>query len=92
MPISGFTSAFGGTADMAGAVAGLVPVANDPMQTLAEWRKQVAVPVMQALDREVANSAARLSSRRDAFHVCSCIWVANATLFGGASKTAAAVD
>jgi hypothetical protein len=43
----------------------------DPMQALAEWRKQVAVPVMQALDREVANSAARLSSRRDAFHVCS---------------------
>jgi hypothetical protein len=36
---------------------------TDPMQTLAEWRKQVAVPVMQALDREVANSATMMMLR-----------------------------
>src|SRR5882672_1469681 len=32
-PYPGFTSAFGGTADMARAAAGFVPVANDPSRT-----------------------------------------------------------
>ena len=45
----------------------------NPMQTLAEWRKQVAVPVMQALDREVANAFSR--SAQFAAGRFSCILV-----------------